>query len=71
MVIPGGVHAAFRLEGCYGDLLPYLSRIMEEWLPQSGFKMQTTPALVCYEKNHFLAEDAHFRLVFNLPVSLM
>lgn len=71
MVIPGGVHAAFRLEGYYGDLLPYLSRIMEEWLPESGFKMQTTPALVCYEKNQFLAKDAHFRLIFNLPVSLV
>ena len=71
MEIPGGVHAAFQLEGCYGDLLPYLSRIMEEWLPQSGFKMQTTPALVCYEKNHFLSEDSHFKLVFNLPVSLI
>ncbi|MGR6872567.1 AraC family transcriptional regulator [Pseudomonas sp. HK3] len=71
MVIPGGVHAAFRLEGRYGDLLPYVSRIMEEWLPESGFKMQATPAKVCYEKNHFLEEDGNFKLIFNLPVSLV
>ncbi|ROS01698.1 AraC family transcriptional regulator [Sinobacterium caligoides] len=71
MMIPGGLHAAFTLEGCYGDLLPYLSKIMEEWLPESGFKMQTTPALVCYEKNQFLAEDSCFKLTFYLPISLL
>lgn len=71
MLIPGGLHAAFKLEGYYGELLPYLSKIMEEWLRQSGFKMQTTPALVRYEKNHFLAEDAYFELTFYLPISLL
>lgn len=71
MLIPGGLHAAFKLEGRYGELLPYLSKIMEDWLPASGFKMQTTPALVCYEKNHFIAEDACFKLTFYLPISLL
>ncbi len=69
--IPGGLHAAFELEGQYGDLLPFISRILEQWLPYSGFKMQTTPAFVHYKKNHFLASDERFELVFYLPISVL
>jgi len=69
MVLPGGLHAEFELQGYYGELLPWLSRILEEWLPHSGFKMQTTPAFVHYRKNHFLAPDEQFDAVLCLPVS--
>lgn len=71
MSIPGGLHAAFKLEGRYGELLPWLSKILEHWLPRSGLKMKTTPAFVRYDRNHFLEENEEFQLVFYLPVSLL
>ena len=71
LTIPGGLHAAFALQGQYGDLLPYLSKILHQWLPESGFKMQRTPAFVHYKKNHFLAADERFELLFYLPVSIL
>jgi len=71
MTIPGGLHAVFALQGRYGELLPWLSKILEQWLPQSGLKMRTTPAFVRYEKNHFLEADEQFVLRFYLPVSTL
>lgn len=71
LTIPKGLHAVFRLKGVYGELLPYLSKIFEQWLPQSGFKMSSTPAYVQYHKNHFLNEDESFELDFCLPVSML
>lgn len=71
LIIPGGLHAAFKLQGKYGELLPWISKILEEWLPTSKLKMQTTPAFVQYRKNHFLSEDERFDLTFYLPVGLM
>ncbi|WP_417532846.1 AraC family transcriptional regulator [Marinobacterium stanieri] len=70
MSIPGGLHAAFDLTGKYGELLPYLSKILDDWLPSSGFRAKTTPAFVHYRKNHFLATDERFDLTFYLPISL-
>lgn len=70
LVIPGGLHAVFRLNGRYGELLPQLSLILEQWLPGSGFKMQSTPAYVHYHKNHFVAENEVFELDFCLPISI-
>lgn len=70
LVIPGGLHAVFKLKGKYGDLLPQLSYILEQWLPASGFKMQATPAYVQYYKNQFLTTDEVFELDFCLPISL-
>ena len=67
--IPGGLHAVFHLEGRYGELLPQLSLILEQWLPDSGFKMNTTPAYVQYQKNHFIEEDEKFEIDFYLPIS--
>jgi len=69
MVIPGGLHAVFELEGVYGELLPYLTRILEEWLPASGYKMTTTPAWVEYRENHFVSPREQFDLSFFLPIS--
>ena len=70
MTIPAGLHAVFRLEGKYGELLPQLSHILEHWLPSSGYKMQSTPAYVHYQKNQFLSESEAFLLDFCLPISL-
>jgi len=70
MTIPGGLHAVFRLEGKYGELLPQLSHILEHWLPSSGYKMLSTPAYVHYHKNQFLADNDTFVLDFCLPISL-
>lgn len=68
MIIPGGLHAVFHLQGMYGELLPYISLIMEQWLPTSGFKLRSTPAYVHYHQNHFLHPDEQFELDFYLPV---
>ncbi len=70
MTIPGGLHAVFKLRGRYGELLPQLSNILANWLPTSGFKMQSTPAYVHYQKNQFLAPDERYELEFCLPISL-
>jgi AraC family transcriptional regulator len=69
MTLPGGLHARFRLQGIYGELLPWLTRILEEWLPGSGLKMATTPAFVEYRRNHFLEPDEKFDVDLFLPVS--
>ncbi len=69
MVIPGGLHAVFRLTGIYGELLPQLSMILERWLPESGFKLRSIPAYVHYLDNHFLNAQEQFELDFYLPVS--
>ena len=69
LIIPGGLHAVFRLSGRYGELLPQISAVLEQWLPQSGFKARSTPAYVHYHKNHFLNEDEQFELDFYLPIS--
>lgn len=71
LTIPSGLHAVFPLNGRYGDLLPFINKILEEWLPQSGFKMQTTPAYVHYQKNQFFSLDEHFELTFNLPITII
>ena len=70
MIIPGGLHVAFRLQGQYGELVPWLTRILEDWLPKSGYKLQTTPIIAQYVKNHFLSEDEQFDVKLYLPVSL-
>ncbi|WP_417551691.1 AraC family transcriptional regulator [Marinomonas fungiae] len=69
LTIPEGLHAIFRLTGQYGELLPQISQVLEQWLPQSGFKLRSTPAYVHYHDNHFLNEDERFELDFYLPVS--
>ncbi|WP_070969744.1 AraC family transcriptional regulator [Vibrio sonorensis] len=69
LVIPGGLYGVFSLQGKYGELLPQVSKIMEEWLPTSGLKMRSTPAYVEYHKNHFLEGDECFELEFYLPLS--
>lgn len=69
LVIPGGLHAAFHLTGKYGELLPYISKVLEQWLPPSGFRARTTPAFVRYHENHFLRADECFDVTFYLPIS--
>lgn len=68
LVIPGGLHAVFRLEGVYGELLPQISMILEKWLPDSGFKLRSTPAYAHYYNNHFLNDTEQFELDFFLPI---
>ncbi|KXF83317.1 AraC family transcriptional regulator [Enterovibrio coralii] len=68
LVIPGGLHAVFHLTGVYGELLPQISKILEQWLPESGFKLGSTPAYVQYQNNHFLNDNERFELDFYLPI---
>ncbi len=70
LTIPGGIHAAFNLQGRYGELLPWIGKILECWLPNSGYKLQTTPAFVHYRKNQFLASDDLFDVKLFLPISV-
>lgn len=70
LTIPGGLHAVFRLQGRYGELLPQVSQIFEKWLPQSRYKLRSTPAYVHYHKNHFLSLDERFEIDFYLPISI-
>jgi AraC family transcriptional regulator len=70
VTIPGGLHAAFTIKGQYGDLLPYIHKILEQWLPASPFIAKTTPAFALYNKNQFLSQDDNFELTFYLPISL-
>lgn len=70
LTIPAGLHAVFHIKGVYGELLPQLSHILENWLPSSGFKLHTTPAYVHYQHNQFLTSDEMFALDFCLPITL-
>ena len=70
VTIPGGPHAAFSIKGQYGDLLPYIHKILEQWLPASPFTAKTTPAFALYHKNQFLLQEDDFELTFFLPISL-
>lgn len=69
LVIPGGLHAVFQLSGKYGEFLPRISQIFEIWLPQSKFKLGSTPGYVRYTKNQFLTIDESFDVEFYLPIS--
>lgn len=68
--IPAGLHACFDLQGKYGELLPFIAKILEQWLPQSGYKIKTTPVWIRYRKNQFLSVDETFDLTLYLPISL-
>jgi AraC family transcriptional regulator len=70
VTIPGGPHAVFTIKGQYGDLLPYIHKILEQWLPASPFTAKTTPAFAVYHKNQFLLQEDDFELSFFLPISL-
>ncbi len=70
LTIPGGLHAVFDLQGQYGELLPWIGKILEHWLPDSGYKLQTTPAFVHYKKNQFLSTDDTFDVRIFLPISV-
>lgn len=70
LTIPGGLHAAFDFTGQYGELLPWISRIFDIWLPSSRFKLQTTPTFVHYRKNQFLSVDDCFDVTVFLPLSI-
>ncbi|EPJ51630.1 MAG: AraC family transcriptional regulator [Osedax symbiont Rs2] len=68
-VIPGGLHARFDFSGRYGELFPCMSKILQQWLPNSGLIATTTPAFALYHKNQFLSSDERYQLSFFLPVS--
>lgn len=69
MIIPGGVHAKFDFSGKYGELLPSISKVLSDWLPNSGLIAKTTPAFVLYHKNHFIDPKEQYDLSFYLPIS--
>lgn len=71
LTIPGGDYAIFNLQGRYGELVPYIDKILKQWLPISGFKLNTTPILAVYKKNHFLDQDREFDLQLCFPVSVI
>ncbi|UTW05136.1 AraC family transcriptional regulator [Amphritea atlantica] len=70
MVIPGGLHARFRFSGQYGDLLPWITRLQNEWLAGSGLKTGATPAFAKYQRNQFIDPEERFELEYYQPVTL-
>lgn len=70
LTIPAGFYARFDWQGQYGDLIPIVSRIYNEWLPSSGYRLSALPGYACYRKNPFLDEAQCFDLSFHIPVSL-
>ncbi len=70
MVIPGGLHARFRFKGQYGELLPWITRLQDEWLAHSGLKAGATPAFAEYQRNQFIDPDERFELLYYQPVLL-
>lgn len=68
MTIPGGLYAQFEFSGKYGELLPSISKVLEQWLPSSSINAMTTPSFVEYRKNHFLNDNEQYDLSFYLPV---
>lgn len=71
LTIPSGLHAVFELSGEYGDLLPLIGNILNNWLPESGYTLQTTPAVIHYRKNHLLEPDERFDVRLHLPISII
>ncbi len=70
LTIPGGLHAVFELAGQYGDLLPLIGKIQNNWLPNSGYVMQTTPMLIHYRQNHLLGQTERFNVQLFIPISI-
>lgn len=70
LVIPGGLHARFKFTGQYGDLLPWITRLQDEWLSGSGLKAGATPAFADYQRNQFIDPQERFELCYYQPVSL-
>ncbi|WP_290703798.1 helix-turn-helix domain-containing protein [Amphritea sp.] len=70
LVIPGGLHARFKFSGQYGNLLPWITRLQDEWLSGSGFKVGATPAFAEYQRNQFIDPQERFELFYYQPVSL-
>ena len=70
LVIPGGLHARFKFSGQYGDLLPWITRLQDEWLSVSGLKVGATPAFTEYQRNQFIDSQERFELFYYQPVSL-
>lgn len=71
LTIPSGLHAVFELTGEYGDLLPLIGKVLNNWLPESGYTLQTTPAVIHYRKNHLLEPDEKFDVRLHLPISII
>lgn len=68
MFIPGGVYARFDFEGVYGDILRFMNWVYFEWLINSSYETTTNPSYAIYEKNHFLSEDATFKVSYYIPI---
>lgn len=64
----GGIYAAFEVEGKYGDILKLIQWVYHHWLPQSGYETSTMPSYTLFQKNHFLSDDALFRITYYVPV---
>lgn len=70
LTIPGGSYACVRVQGAYGEQLPIMQRLLSQWLPDSGYRLGSTPPFAHYHCNQFLADDERFDLTLALPVVL-
>lgn len=68
--ILGGLHAVFKLQGVYGDVLHFIRYVYHYWLPNSGYEAKIYPIYVVYEKNHFNTEINKFVLNLYIPITI-
>ncbi|MBL4827361.1 MAG: GyrI-like domain-containing protein [Spongiibacteraceae bacterium] len=68
MTIPGGLHAQVHIRGCYGDLLPFIHKLLYAWLAQSQYTMELTPVFTSYQHNQFINDNERFELDLFLPL---
>lgn len=68
--ILGGLHAVFRLDGVYGDVLNFIRYVYHYWLPNSGYEAKIYPIYVVYKKNHFSTGLKDFSLDLHIPITI-
>lgn len=65
-----GLHAVFKLDGFYGDVLNFIRYVYHYWLPNSGYEAKTIPAYTIYNKNHFITGFKDFSLELYVPIKV-
>ena len=69
LTMPKGVYARFDFSGEYGDIMEFMNWVYFDWLVNSGYETTTNPSFAVYEKNHFLEDDAKFRVNYYIPIT--
>lgn len=71
MIIPKGLYASCHVTGRFGDLLPVLDFVYEEWIPKQNLTAVNIPAHTVFQQNHLLNESGQFELDLYVPVKAL